>query len=171
MAMLYDKSGAPIKEVVFLNEGTMTFTPNGRTTRGTVDVVVPAAPCAKGDLIVPDGLTADGLILVKKRGTSDTRPIGELTSNPIGVAPKETKTWGNYEPYRADAKLWAIELKMRTVVTGSSDTITAGDSVKPSTASANKFIPSATANNFVCLADVEASKEVLVPVLEMAAVF
>lgn len=170
MAKLYNKTGAPIKEVVFLNEGTMTFYDNGRTTRGTVDVAVPASPCAKDDLIVPAGLTDDGLIIVKKRATTDTRPIGQLTSNPVGKPPKETKTWGNYDPYRADAKLWAIELKMRTVVTGLGETITAGDSVKPSTASANKWVPDATPNSFVCLADVEANSEVLVPVLEMAAI-
>jgi hypothetical protein len=170
MAKLYDKEGSPIYDVAFLNEGTMTVA-EGRTSRGVEEVATPASPCAKGDLVVPAGLTSDGIIIVQKRATTDVRPIGELATNPVGKKPASTKTWGNYDPYRADIRFFASAIKMRTVTTGAGETIAAGDSVKPSTTAVNKFVKDTTANNTVCLAAVAESSEVLVPVLEMAAGF
>jgi len=165
-AYLYNNDGA--KDVGFLNEGDYEVVEGERST-GTVKVAVFVGKLKYGDEIVPDGLTADGLIRVKKRAVTDANPIGIVDSNPKGtIALDKDYTWGQYNPRRADIDFYGDKLEMATVV-APVDTNLAPYPVtflKPSSTELNKWVVSATATNTVLLGPVTKNTEALVPILK-----
>ena len=164
-AYLYDNDGA--KDVGFLNEGDYDVVEGERST-GTVTVAVFTERLKYGDEIVPDGLTADGLIRVKKRAVTDANPIGKIDSNPRGtILLDKDYTWGQYKPRRADVDFYGDKLKMATVVAPAATDLSAYPVtfLKPSDSAANKLVVSATPTATILLGSVTKNTEALVPIL------
>lgn len=119
----------PLKEVVFLNEGGITPI-KGDDTLGTITVGQFANRVELEDEVVPDGLTEDGLIRVKKR-TNETYYIAKIKTNPIGDVPHDKAyAWGEYKPRRADAEFEGDSL-ISVMVKAGDTAIVAGNYLKP----------------------------------------
>jgi len=165
-AYLYDNDGG--KDVVFLNEDNYTIEEVERTT-GSVKGAKFVGKLKLGDEFVPDGLTAEGLIRVKKRAVTDANPIGIIASNPKGtILLDKDYNWGDYKPRRADGDFYGDKIEMATVV-APSDTDLSPYPVtflKPSTTELNKLVKSDTPTNTVLLGPVTKNTEALVPILK-----
>lgn len=165
-AYLYDNDGG--KDVAFLNEGNYTVV-EGDTSLGTNKVAIFVGKIKLDDEIVPDGLTPDGLIRVKKRAVTDANPIGKITSNPKGTIQLDKDyNWGDYNPRRADVDFYGDKLEMATVV-APADTDLSPYPVtflKPSGTALNKLVKSDTPTNTVLLGPVTKNTEALVPILK-----
>lgn len=165
-AYLYDNDGG--KDVAFLNEGNYSVV-EGDTSLGTNKVAIFVGKLKLGDEIVPDGLTPDGLIRVKKRAITDTNPIGIIASNPKGtILLDKDYTWGNYNPRRADVDFYADKIEMATVVAPAATDLSPYPVtfLKPSDAALGKLVVSATPTNTVLLGPVTKNTEALVPILK-----
>lgn len=153
----------PLKEVVFLNEGTLTPI-DGDTTLGTMKVGEFSKRILMEDEVVPDGLTSDGLIKVKKR-TNETYYIAKIKTNPIGDVPTDKSyAEGAYPLRRADAEFEGDAI-ISVPVKAADTAIAAGNYIKAG-ATPGIYEVSATPTAKMALGPVTANTTATIPIID-----